>query len=115
MMARYTATAGNTPPPAKDRGTLLRRLSDGFLPPKLFDVVWFETGPVVLNGWTLVHMGTGIAARWLGVGFGTWLSLHNAWEAFQVAIGDTDLSSTVDLVDVAADTAAALVGWSLVI
>ena len=100
---------------AMARTSALRRISDGFLPlpivQSLFDLELYNEPPVLVNGWTLVHLAAALAAWRYGLTLSQYMGIHAGWELFQTVIGDNDLSKTEDLVDISIDTGVSVLPW----
>jgi uncharacterized paraquat-inducible protein A len=79
-----------------------------FVPPRwrlTLDREYFRVGPTPVNGWSAVHMLTGLALYRVP---NAWI-IHALWELFQISIGMT-LLNREDAIDIALDTAAFEVG-----
>ncbi len=97
------------------RNKPLQRLSDGLLPDfirKRLDIVLIDDPPFEINGWSFIHMFSGLLLARMGYSMGETQSLHASWEFFQLRIGDNDFSLE-SFVDVAADTWFTTVGFLL--
>ena len=99
-----------------DRREILKRMSDGFLPPEYVDklyVVYYDKPPIQINGWSGMHFLSGILVKQLGYNYEEAFNIHFFWEVFQTMIGDNDLSKFEDLVDIFFDTSFYLLGYSI--
>jgi uncharacterized membrane protein len=102
----------------EDRSTFLKRVSDAYLPPALVEVlsgsVFFKVNNADINGWTIVHMISGILTAFLltqNIRFA--ISIHTLWELFQAIAGDNsyDLESMTDILF---DTTAFYIGFMMI-
>lgn len=95
------------------RQSFFKRLSDAFLPDPirriLFVKVW-HCDSAYVNGWSFVHLLSGVLVGWLEVTFWQALLIHTAWELLQVLLGDNTLS-LASMVDTLMDLTFFMVGW----
>jgi hypothetical protein len=99
-----------------NRTSFGKRLSDAFFPKDIRDFLYtdlMDVGPAKINGWSFMHMFSGIIIGLLGFKFWSAFFIHLAWEIFQATIGDNKLDAET-LIDVPLDTLFFLFGWYLV-
>ena len=98
-----------------DRLSFEKRISDGFFPPSIVKCLLQPIIPgTVFNGFTIVHMLSGMI---MGLVIEKWwhaLIFHTMWELFQFAIGDNTFTQEDLLFDIPLDTLAFMTGWFLV-
>ena len=85
-----------------DRTTLLQRISDGFIPPDIAKILYqpfFRVGPTDVNGWSLVHMISGMLFALVTHNIWIALLVHTGWEGFQFIAGDNkfDIETAIDI------------------
>jgi len=99
----------------EDRTSLGKRISEGLLPQPLVNILNKEiiTG-TVFNGWSIVHMISGMIA---GLFIDEWLTaliVHTLWEIFQFIVGDNTFTTEDILFDIPLDTIMFMLGWWIV-
>ena len=95
-----------------DTSSLAWRAGDAFLPKgprERLDAPVVTVAHADLNGWTLVHLLSGvIVGMLLPVGFAS--IVHVGWELYQIKIGMTDVEQKGEVADIAFDTIAFEIG-----
>lgn len=97
----------------RERKNLLQLASDGFFPEPVARALYreyFFVGPTAVNGWSVVHLLSGVAtSRFLRSPWSAFL-LHSAWEVFQFVAGDNKFDVET-AIDITLDTAFFMVGF----
>ena len=99
-----------------NRTSFGKRLSDAFFPDDIKNFLYRDfmtVGAAQINGWSFMHMFSGIIVALLGFRFWPAFFIHLSWELFQAAIGDNSLDCET-LYDVPLDTLFFLFGWFIV-
>ena len=102
----------------EDRDTIGKRISDAYLPNNIRDFLGrriISVGPADINGWSFIHMLSGI---FIGLGLFNFniyqaLSIHTFWELFQASVGD-NMYGMETLIDISLDTIFFSIGYFLI-
>lgn len=95
------------------RKGLGKRISDAFMPKPVKKILYtniIPVGPAYINGWSFMHMLSGVIVGMMKIDWLTALIIHTLWEIFQATIGDNSLDVET-LFDVPLDTMFFMMGW----
>jgi hypothetical protein len=90
-----------------------KRISDGLLPENITKILYknfVKVGEAYINGWSFMHLFSGIITSLYGYNLWAAIIIHSLWELFQTCIGDNswDLET---MYDIPLDTAFFMFGW----
>lgn len=100
---------------AQDIKTFGKQVSDGFMPDFLKIILYKKLigiGPAHINGWSFMHLLSGIIVGLLKFNALPAFIIHTIWEIFQASVGDNKLDLET-AIDVPLDTLFFMFGWFL--
>jgi len=99
----------------EDRETIGKRISDACLPNSIRNFLGkriIAVGPADINGWSFIHMLSGVFIGIFNFNIYQALSIHTTWELFQAIVGD-NMYGMETLIDISLDTTFFSIGYFL--